>query len=88
MPNKTAKPKTAPRRPRPALRRYVAVVGDLAATLKAYQKLLQKIDEGKKIDVTAFELTIKALNKAGDQFDALTLKHEKAILDYVDEQTD
>ena len=86
MPTKTTQRKPAQRAPR--LTRYVAVVGDLAATLKAYQKLLQKIDEGKKIDVKAFELTIKALNKAGDQFDALTLKHEKAILDYVDEQTD
>ena len=86
MPTKTAKRKPAQRKPQ--LSRYVTVVGELAATLKAYQKQLQKIDGGKKIDVTAFGKTIRAMNKAGDQFDALTLKHEKAILDYVDEQAE
>ena len=92
MPTKTAKSKPRARvaRPvatrRPRLARYITVVGDLAAAMKTYQKLLQKIDGGKKVDVTAFEQTIKAMNRAGDQFDALTAKHEKAILDYVDDQ--
>jgi hypothetical protein len=85
MPTKTTKRRPAQRPPR--LTRYVAVVGELAAAMKGYQKLLQKIDGRKKIDVKGFELTIRALNKAGDQFDALTKKHQKAILDYVDEQT-
>ena len=76
---------------KPAARRklnlthYVAVTGDLAAALKQYQGLLKGIGAGRKIDIQAFDAAIKAMNKAGDNFDKLTEKHEDAVLEYVDQ---
>jgi hypothetical protein len=89
MPTKTSKTKVVAK-PKPAARRklnltrYIAATGDLAAAMKAYQTLLKGIDAGKKIDVQAFDQTLKAMNKAGDAFDKLCDKHEQAVLDYVD----
>jgi hypothetical protein len=67
------------------LTRYVEVTGDLAAALKQYQTLLKGIAAGRKIDVKAFDAAVKAMNKAGDNFDKLTEKHEDAVLTYVDQ---
>ena len=89
MPTKTtktkavAKPKPAARR-KLSLTRYIAATGDLAAAMKTYQTLLKGINAGRKIDVTTFDQTLKAMNKAGDAFDKLSDKHEQSILDYVD----
>jgi hypothetical protein len=85
----TAK-KAAPANVKPVARRplkiarYVEVTGDLAAALKQYQGLLKGIAAGRKIDVVAFDAAVKAMNKAGDDFDKLTEKHEDAVLEYVD----
>jgi hypothetical protein len=90
MPTKKTTRKPAARRAKPAaqrkprLARYIAVTGDLAAAMKGYQKVLQNIDAGKKIDVKAFDRTINAMNKAIEQFEALSDKQEQAVLDYVD----
>jgi len=91
MPAKTTKTK-ALARAKPAgqrklnLTRYIAATGDLAAAIKQYQKLLVRMWAGKKIDVRAFDQTLRVMNKAGDVFDKLTEKHEQPILDYVDSQ--
>ncbi len=84
MPTKTKARKPVARR-KPSLARYVKVTGELAAALKAYQGLLKRMAEGRKIDVMAFDAAVKAMNKAGDNFDKLTEKHEEDVLDYVDE---
>lgn len=90
MPTKKTTRKPAPGRAKPAaqrkprLARYIAVTGDLAAAMKGYQKVLRNIDAGKKIDVKAFDRTIDAMNKAIEQFEALSDKQEQAVLDYVD----
>ena len=87
MATKTATKKTAAAKPAARrklnLTRYVEVTGDLAAALKQYQGLLKGIAAGRKIDVKAFDATVKAMNKAGDNFDKLTGKHGDAVLDYV-----
>jgi hypothetical protein len=67
------------------LTRYVEATGELAAVIKQYQSLLKGIAAGRKIDVKAFDTTIKALNKAWENFDKLTDKHENAVLEYVDQ---
>jgi hypothetical protein len=98
MATKTTTKKTTPAKavaPKPAakpaarrllnLTRYVEVTGELAAALKQYQGLLKGIAAGRKIDVKAFDAAVKAMNKAGDNFDKLTEKHEDAVLTYVDQ---
>lgn len=84
MPTKTKATKPAARR-KPNLARYIAVTGELAAALKAYQGLLKRMADGRKIDVTAFDAVVKAMNKAGDTWDRLTEKHEEDVLDYIDQ---
>ena len=84
MPTKIAAKKPAARR-KLNLARYVEVTGELAAALKQYQGLLKRIASGQKIDVNAFEVAVKAMNKAGDKFDILTEKHEEDVLDYIDQ---
>jgi hypothetical protein len=92
MPTKTTKSKTVASRAKPAaqrapkITRYIAVTGDLAAAMKDFQKHLAIIGAGKKVDVKAFDRTLKAMNKAGEVFDALTDKYEEAVLEYVDRQ--
>ena len=74
--------------PRPLkIARYVTVTGELAAALKQYQGLLKGMAAGRKIDVSAFDAAVKAMNTAGDNFDKLTEKHEQAVLEYVDLMT-
>lgn len=90
MPTKASKKTKTVAKPKPAARRklnltrYIAATGDLAAAMKSYQTLLKGINAGRKIDVKAFDQTLKAMNKAGEAFDQLSDKHEEAVLDYVD----
>ena len=67
------------------LTRYVEATGALAAALKQYQSMLKGINAGRKIDVKVFDATVNAMNKAGDNFDTLTQKHEDDVLIYVDQ---
>ncbi len=83
MPTKTKSVKSAPRKLK--LARYIAVTGELAAALKAYQGLLKRMADGRKIDAKAFDEAVKAMNRAGDNWDRLTEKHEEAVLDYIDQ---
>ena len=84
-PKRAAPPKIKPVARRPLkMARYVEVTGELAAAIKQYQGLLKGIAAGRKIDVAAFDACVNAMNKAGDQFDKLTEKHEDAVLEYVD----
>jgi hypothetical protein len=89
MATKTATKKTPAAKPAARrklnLTRYVEVTGELAAALKQYQGVLKSINAGRKIDVKAFDAVVKAMNKAGDNFDKLTEKHEDAVLIYVDQ---
>ena len=84
MPTKTTVRKpAAPRKLK--LTRYIAVTGELAAALKTYQGLLKRMADGRKIDAEAFDAAVKAMNKAGDNWDHLTEKHEEEVLDYIDQ---
>ena len=74
--------KSAARR-RPNLTRYIEVTGELSAVVKQYQGVLKRIAAGRPVDPKAFDALAKALNKAGDNFDKLTDKHEDAVLEYV-----
>jgi len=84
MPTKTTVRKPAATR-KLKLTRYIAVTGELAAALKGYQGLLKRMADGRKIDAKAFDAVVKAMNKAGDNWDRLTEKHEEAVLDYIDQ---